>query len=60
MLDKIKNIKGDSLLKPGIVIYIFGFIALFFVGQNYTGAFSFIAPFSIVFGIILISVGLIK
>ncbi len=60
ILEKIKSIKGDSFLKSGIVIYILGFIFLFFVGQNYTGFFSFIAPFSIVLGIILISVGLIK
>ncbi|MBU1077339.1 MAG: hypothetical protein KKH98_08600 [Spirochaetes bacterium] len=60
MLKKIRQVKGDSLLKSGILIYFFGFISLFFVGQNYTGLFSFIAPFSIVSGIILISIGLIK
>lgn len=60
MIEKIKALKGDSLLKSGIFIYILGFILLFFVGLNFTGFFSFLAPFSIVLGIVLISVGLIK
>lgn len=56
----INRMIGNSILKAGILIYILGFVFLFFVGQNYTGFWSFIAPFSIVLGIILISVGLIK
>ncbi len=60
MINLIKNIKGDAFIKYGIIIYILGFIFLFFVGQNYTGFFSFIAPFSIVFGVIVISIGLAK
>ncbi len=60
MEDRSKSIKGDSILKIGLVIYGLGFAFLYFVGNNYTGVFSFIAPFSIVFGIILISIGLIK
>ena len=58
--EKLKNVSGNTLLKSGIVIYICGFIFLYFVGQNYTGFWSFFAPFSIVLGVILISVGLIK
>lgn len=60
IIEKLKNIKGESILKSGIIVYIAGFFFLFFVGQDYTGFFSFIAPFSIVLGIILISIGLAK
>ena len=60
LLNKLKAVKGETYLKTGIFIYALGFVFLAFVGQNYTGFFSFIAPFSIVTGIILISVGLIK
>lgn len=60
MLEKLKKINGDSILKSGIVIYILGFIFLYFVEQNYTGFWSFMAPFSIILGVILISIGLLK
>lgn len=60
MQEKIKSIKGDRILKAGVVIYILGFFFLYFAGNNYTGFFSFLAPFSIVFGVILMSIGLIK
>lgn len=60
LLNKIKNIKGNFFLKSGIVVYFLGFLFLSMVGQNYTGFMSFIAPFSIILGVILISVGLIK
>lgn len=57
---KIKNIKSKTYLISGIIIYFLGFFFLSLVGQNYTGFMSFLAPFSIVLGIILISVGLLK
>lgn len=60
LIQKLKNIKGSTFLKTGILIYFLGFVFLSMVGQNYTGFMSFLAPFSIVLGIILISVGLLK
>ncbi len=60
MEERSKSSKGTTLLKSGIVIYALGFVFLYFVYQNYTGFMSFLAPFSIVLGIILISIGLIK
>lgn len=58
--DKIKSLKGDHILISGIFIYGLGFVSLYFVGNNYTGFASFFAPFSIVLGIILVSIGLAK
>ncbi|MBN1898718.1 MAG: hypothetical protein JW827_08075 [Spirochaetes bacterium] len=58
--EKIKQIKGSAFLKAGVAVYFLGFLFLGMIGQNYTGFMSFLAPFSIISGIILISVGLIK
>ncbi|MDD5066719.1 MAG: hypothetical protein PHF84_06690 [bacterium] len=60
MLERIKNIKGDSILKFGAFVYILGFLFLFLVGQNYTGLFSVVAPLSIVLGALVISIGLAR
>ncbi len=60
ILNKLKAIKSSTYLYTGLVTYLLGFIFLFFVGNNYTGFWSFMAPFSIVSGIILISIGLAK
>ncbi len=60
ILNRLKKIKGSSFLYTGLVSYFMGFLFLFFMGQDYTGIWGFLAPFSIVSGIILISVGLIK
>jgi hypothetical protein len=57
---KLKSIKGKTLLTTGLIVYFSGFVFLSFVGQNYTGFMSFFAPFCIVTGIILISLGLLK
>jgi len=60
MINKIKKLSGGQILKLGILVYLCGFGFLYLVGNNYTGFWSFMAPFSIVFGVILISIGLIK
>lgn len=60
MWEKIKNIRGDSVIKTGVFTYLLGFILLFFVGQDYTGFFSFLAPFSIIAGVVVISIGLAR
>ena len=59
-IKKLKTIKSKNYLYTGLISYFSGFIFLFFMGQDYTGIWGFLAPFSIVMGIILISVGLIK
>ncbi len=59
-IKKLKTIKSKNYLYTGLTSYFLGFIFLFFMGQDYTGIWGFLAPFSIILGIILISVGLIK
>ena len=54
-IKKLKTIKSKNYLYTGLTSYFLGFIFLFFMGQDYTGIWGFLAPFSIILGIILIS-----
>lgn len=54
--------RQDSSLRYvllGAAVYILGFVFLAFVGQNYTGVMSFLAPATILTGALIIVVGLL-
>jgi hypothetical protein len=49
----------DSYIILGIAVYLMGFFFLSFVGNNYTGVMSFLAPASILTGALIIVIGLL-
>ncbi|GEM_PF-5265871 len=54
-----KNLqKTLQLTIIGIAVYIFGFVMLFFVFDNYGGFFAKTAPAVILAGVIIIGIGL--
>lgn len=54
-----KSINHDILVVVGIIAYILGFVFLSFVGNNYTGVMSFMAPAFILLGVLITVLGLI-
>ena len=60
MEEKAKpNRNPDSYILIGIGIYLVGFLFLYLTGNNYTGVMSFLAPASIIFGALIIVIGLL-
>jgi len=51
--------RHDNFIIVGIAFYLLGFFFLSFVGNNYTGVMSFLAPASILSGALIIVVGLL-
>jgi len=58
MEEKTKQ-NPDIYILIGIAVYLFGFLFLYFTGNNYTGVWSFLAPASIIFGALIIVIGLL-
>jgi hypothetical protein len=58
MEEKAKQ-NSDFYLIIGIAIYLVGFLFLYLTGNNYTGVMSFLAPASIIFGALIIVIGLL-
>jgi|GEM_PF-4206171 len=50
----IKN-KGAILFGAGLILFILGFVLLYFVNAAASNIFGFLSPFCFVLGIILIS-----
>jgi hypothetical protein len=60
MEEKVVQKKNpDGYILIGIAIYLLGFVFLYFTGNNYTGVMSFLAPASIIFGALIIVIGLL-
>jgi hypothetical protein len=55
----VKKGGHDIYVIAGIAIYLIGYIFLSFVGNNYTGVMSFLAPAFILGGALVLVLGLI-
>jgi hypothetical protein len=59
MEEKIVKKNHDIFVVAGILVYILGYVFLSFVGNNYTGVMSFLAPAFILCGAIITVVALV-